>query len=726
MSFRKVNITLIGIMVIIAMVILASTLTALYQVALDQSRENLTRTALSQTRLLESVALFDQEYSADYPDGSLSATFSQINEAFNSLEKIGETGEFLLAQKQGENINFLLISPGGGELVPRGVPSGSVLAEPMRRALNGYGGVMIGKDYDGVEVLAAYQPVKTLNFGIVVKIDIAEVRAPFLEMGGFLIFFSMLLTGLGAALFLRVNNPMIRRIKESEQRYHRAVDGTNDGIWDWNIKTGDDYFSPRWAEILGYDFSDLKPVVATFTNIIHPDDRDLVWHHVNTHLEFKTPFDMEFRMRKKDGEYIWVQSRGRASRDEFGQPTYMAGSIIDITDRRLYEDNLRVAKKEANQASKAKSEFLASMSHELRTPLNAVLGFGQMLLLNSEETLSKTQSEYVENILTGGNYLLKLINEILDLSQIEADQAAIFLEEVDAVETIQNCITQVQPLGEERGIKVINQIKAGAKALLRTDQLRFEQIIINLLSNAVKYNNDGGTIIVSYQETKEGFLRILIADTGIGIAEQDYVNVFNMFQRLGSHSAITREGNGIGLAICKLLTEQMGGRIDFESEEGVGTTFWIELPLASNDMILIWSDNLRVGVDPIDKDHQVIIFLINKISSGFCQEAELNNVIIELIEYTEYHFRREETIMEVCDFPKLIEHQEYHQKLVAQVHELARDWRENKDPEMRYRLCRFLRDWWIGHILNVDVEIAQFATGKTQEIRQALNNLENN
>ncbi len=512
-------------------------------------------------------------------------------------------------------------------------------------------------------------------------------------------------------------------LKESKQRYQRAIAGTNDGIWELNLKNNYIFYSPRVAEILGYGPDELLPDREAFRTLYHPDDKEKVLTNIQDHLQYDKPCDFEFRIRKKNGEYIWLQAKGNSVRNQDGQHTYMAGSITDISERKLNQDKLREAKEEAEFANLTKSEFLASMSHELRTPLNAVLGFAQMLQYNPREELSAKQNEYVENILTGGNHLLNLINEILDLSQIEADQATIFLEEVDAGEVIKNCVVQISPLAAERKLKVVNRIKTDSNDLLRTDQMRLEQIIINLLSNAVKYNRDGGTITIDCQQTKTGFLHISVADTGTGISDKDHANIFNMFQRLGSNSEIAQEGTGIGLSICKLLTEQLGGRIDFESEKGEGSTFWIELPLASNKEILIWSDNLRVGVDAIDKDHQVIIALNNKISSSFCDQENLNDIIMELIKYAQYHFRREEAIMEVCDYPELKEHRELHQKLVAKVNRLAEDWSKNNDPEMQHQLCHFLREWWMGHIMKVDVDIAQYAKGKSQEIRLILKNL---
>ena len=261
-------------------------------------------------------------------------------------------------------------------------------------------------------------------------------------------------------------------------------------------------------------------------------------------------------------------------------------------------------------------------------------------------------------------------------------------------------------------------------SLLRTDHLRFKQCLLNLLSNAVKYNHDGGTVTVEGRETEDGFLHISVKDTGIGIAEDHQPNVFHMFHRLDADPMIAREGTGIGLTVTKLLVEQMAGQVGFESEEGVGSTFWIKLPLASNEDVLIWTHTMRVGIDAIDKDHQFIISLLNRITHGGIDDAGVDEFIMELTDYTHSHFRREEAIMEVCGDPNLEKHRAHHQTLAAQLSELTNDWRKDRDPGFLQRFHEFLRDWLFNHIISVDAAMSQYARGKDQEIRKALENLE--
>lgn len=233
------------------------------------------------------------------------------------------------------------------------------------------------------------------------------------------------------------------------------------------------------------------------------------------------------------------------------------------------------AEEEAAAANLAKSEFLSSMSHELRTPMNAILGFSQLLENSKKEPLSDKQRTYVKHIITGGEHLLELIDQVLDLARIETGEVDTTNTRIDLSELCQQCISMVEKTAQQKGLTIHQQL--AKNRYIETDYIKLKQALLNLLSNAVKYNRVGGMITLSNDETVDDRVRISVTDTGNGIAPEFLSRVFNPFDRLGRESS-NIEGTGIGLTIAKKLIESIGGQIGFETESGKGTSFWLELP----------------------------------------------------------------------------------------------------------------------------------------------------
>ena len=233
------------------------------------------------------------------------------------------------------------------------------------------------------------------------------------------------------------------------------------------------------------------------------------------------------------------------------------------------------AKQAAETANRAKSVFLTSMSHELRTPLNSIIGFAQLLEMDEVEPLTSGQQESVAYILNGGRHLLALINQVLDLARIESGLMDLRVDIVDVTDTIQNVIALTRPLAAEKNIEI--QWQATEIPLILVDKDRLRQILLNLLTNAIKYNFQNGRVELYCQKQGQSLV-ISVKDNGQGIAENQLHKIFQPFQRLGMEK-MTIEGTGIGLNICKQLIEGMQGRIGFETEENVGSRFWIELPI---------------------------------------------------------------------------------------------------------------------------------------------------
>jgi len=250
--------------------------------------------------------------------------------------------------------------------------------------------------------------------------------------------------------------------------------------------------------------------------------------------------------------------------------------VQDIHERKLAEAALLEARDEADRANKEKSDFLSSMSHELRTPMNAILGFGQ--LLEYDENLSDEHKDSVQEILKAGEHLLELINDVLDLSKVESGYIDLSLEPVEVCPLVDECINLVSTLAEKRGIHIGH---AGLKgAAVRADRTRLRQVLLNLLSNAIKYNREGGTVRIDLKREADNRLRILVSDSGAGISARHMKDLFQPFNRLGAEGG-SIEGTGIGLTITRRIVEMMGGTVEALSEVGIGSTFWIELPLES-------------------------------------------------------------------------------------------------------------------------------------------------
>jgi signal transduction histidine kinase len=258
------------------------------------------------------------------------------------------------------------------------------------------------------------------------------------------------------------------------------------------------------------------------------------------------------------------------------------GSALNIMAdnlKKTLSENKKIARV-AVQASKAKSEFLSSMSHELRTPMNAVLGFAQILKFDTENSLTKEQLDAVEFILVGGNDLLKLINEVLDLSKIETGHTDLFIEAVKVDEIFSLVATTIQQEAKRSSITIDNKTATQPSSLcLQADYNKLKQVILNFSSNAIKYNSEQGVVTFSCEELDTGSVRLSVADTGDGVSEDDFSDLFEPFNRL-SKSNSTISGTGIGLTISKKLVDLMGGRIGVFNNPGKGLTFWVEFEKA--------------------------------------------------------------------------------------------------------------------------------------------------
>ncbi|MEK7246605.1 MAG: HAMP domain-containing sensor histidine kinase [Pseudomonadota bacterium] len=265
------------------------------------------------------------------------------------------------------------------------------------------------------------------------------------------------------------------------------------------------------------------------------------------------------------------------------QPLAQGGLLcmgVDVTALKGVERDLNRVREAAESASLTKSRFLSSMSHELRTPLNAIIGFTQMMLRDTRDSLTKRQREYLDLVFRSSSHLLDLVSRVLDLQKIEAGQVKVQIAPVNVVAVMRESLDMLAHQAAARGIVMTEECLCGESTSILADPIRFRQVMANLLSNAIKYNRPGGHVWATYAKAAPGWCRIGVRDTGNGIPHPRRDEVFQPFNRLGREAGRI-EGAGIGLAISRDLVERMGGRIGFDSESDRGSTFWVEFPVAA-------------------------------------------------------------------------------------------------------------------------------------------------
>lgn len=826
MNERKRVFLLIFIMAISNLVVAGVSVYLLYNTAFEREKARLMEIAHRQARLIEAVGRFDAIYSKeDHPGGASMATLTVID-ANKHYKGFSNTGEFTLARREGDLIVYLISHRHYDFDKPKPVSFDSEKAEPMRRALSGQSGIVVGKDYRGEIVLAAYEPVAVLNLGIVVKIDLVEIRSPFLRSGLIAVSIMILVVLSGASLFFRVSNPTIRRLQEqaselevsteslvseieerkkAEEALRKTRDGLEQRVKDrtaellmineqlkLEIKKREvaqelatrlgrivdnslneiymfDAETLRFVQVnvgarknIGYDLDelqkmtpfDIKPEFTEekFKALIEPllsgDQEQINFETVHmrkdgsvypvevrlqlsrvekepifiaivldiaerknaekikdnlTHLKdnliksisvISGELDLETTLNvtldtaknllgaqyaalglvekgkiisfitsglsdeekeaigpcppkkelicalldkkktimvsdiashqssvgfpKNHPKMTWLLSCPILSGDKHLGILYLTNSsshqkfteqdqeilenfavhaTIAINNARLYEqikafnialeDKIKERTKQleeairiADEANKAKTDFLASMSHELRTPLTAIIGFSDVLYNKYFGPLNEKQEEYIRDIRESGKHLHSLINDILDLSKVEAGKMELELSEINPKRLLENSIIMIKEKAMKHGIRIDLQIPDELSGLeIQADERKIKQVIFNLLSNAAKFTPDGGAIEVEAKQVAKE-LMISVSDTGIGIAPEDQEKIFEEFYQVNGGKKDKTPGSGLGLPLSRRLVEMHGGIIWVESEgEGKGSRFYFKLPL---------------------------------------------------------------------------------------------------------------------------------------------------
>ncbi|MCL3781302.1 response regulator [Prolixibacteraceae bacterium JC049] len=415
-----------------------------------------------------------------------------------------------------------------------------------------------------------------------------------------------------------------RKLKESEERLNITIKGANIGIWDWDIVENKFIINEVCAQQLGYRLSEVSPLLNWLISLIHPEDKKGAERLMVRHLSDKSSqFEIELRIKHKSGEWIWIETKGKVTqRDKNGTPTRMCGIQIDINEKKKSELLLKQQQKEilaqiheyeslneeyislnenlnqsnsylqkvnkelseakelAEQNEKLKSAFLANMSHEIRTPMNAIIGFSS--LLESDELENNKRNIFVDQINTASNRLLQIVNDIIDISKLEANQLSVHTNECNICTIFMNSydlFIQSALLKSKPELSLIPNTKPEYQNIMaQVDNIRLGQVLDNLLSNAIKYSERGSVefgFSVKTENNKE-WIEVFVKDTGIGIRKEKHDLVFERFRQV--EELDYHEGAGLGLSISKGLVELMGGKIWFESEYGKGSTFYFTIP----------------------------------------------------------------------------------------------------------------------------------------------------
>ncbi|MFQ5763381.1 MAG: PAS-domain containing protein, partial [Rhodospirillales bacterium] len=341
MSDRKRLLVLLGIMAGVAVAVAVLSIWLLYQAAFSQQRDYLSHLVQSQAMMVGSVV--ERYVGAGLRrDEVLASTLDRFGAASKDLEAFGETGALMLGHRAGDEIRFLF---GGKRASESGdapsVPFASNRAEPMRRAILGQSGTMIGRDFRGVQVLAAYRPVPQLDLGMVAEIDMLEIRRPFIRAGAISSAGAILIILLGTVLFRRISSPLVDHLEQAVSRLTEAQRVARLGNWERDIATGDGWWSDETYRILGLEPGTVSPTLETFLETVHPDDRDMVRTAIGDCLAGKAPYSIEYRIRGADGGERTVHARGTWRVDETGKPERISGTVQDITQRRRTEEDVR-------------------------------------------------------------------------------------------------------------------------------------------------------------------------------------------------------------------------------------------------------------------------------------------------------------------------------------------------------------------------------------------------
>ncbi len=611
-NFYKNFYWLAGLMFIMSLITMSVVYAVLWQTAINQKKADLIHIAQSQARLIEAIARFDMRHNRiDWetpigergPTSLLSEragadTFSQIMDAHRHYKGFGQTGEIVIAGIEDSKILFLLRHSNQVFSEQKSVPLAGTLAEPMRRALSNLSGTMIGSDYDGTTVLAAYEPVDVLNLGIVAKIDYAEVKAPFIKSGLITLAITLFIILLGSILFRRLVNPIVQQFFDNEQKFKRLVENITEWIWEIDLAGVITYSSPQAEKMLGYNIQTLHN--SDLHQLLRTEDITKIQSAFNRCIAKQAPLrSLECTFVHRDGHLVFLELNADIILDTDGTLMGFRGVAHDISERvakerelRQYQENLELRvnerTEELEQLNTEMRHFAYIISHDLRSPLVSITGFidelkdditlitdcatQQEILTSTDSCMSEVQDaltvripESIYYINSATKKMNHLIQAILTISRV--GRREFHFENVNLNQVVQHTLESLAYQIEQDKVS----IEVAKLPTIMTDKLAMEQIIGNLLDNALKYlaPERPGLISISAETTAQKTI-IHIQDNGRGISAKDLPHIFELFKRVGKQDIA---GDGMGLTYVQTLVRRLGGKITCTSTLYQGSRF---------------------------------------------------------------------------------------------------------------------------------------------------------
>ncbi|MBF0153592.1 MAG: response regulator [Magnetococcales bacterium] len=564
---------LLSIMVLVVFASLGTNLYMLYERIQETETVRLSAMAKSQVRFIDTLFRSLKSNPIYAPEEDAKQLLDMLTRTYlNWHDRLGRSGEIVFARRKGDQIEYLFQQRHAHAPVQNLVPWNAIHhATPMRNALEKKSGTIIGPDYRGIEVLAAYEYIAPLDIGMVIKIDQSEIRAPFFDVAGKTATMTLLFLVSGGVIFTLIVERVTQQIFESQRTFSSIFEQASDGILLLEPHCKLIFMSNmRFRDMVGYEQHELS--LMRVDAVCQNDTLTRVLDDFNEEKDKTKTASSNISLRHRNGETVFTDIT--VSRVVVDLQSYLLVLFRDATQRRLTEEKLEQAKNLAEAANQAKTNFLATMSHEIRTPMNGVLGMADLVL---KTPLTEQQRHYVDIIHRSGRTLLRIINDILEFSKIQANQLDLDLMRFDLGEFVEDIHDMFADQARRKGLAFHFQLAKGVPLHLVGDPFRLNQILFNLVGNALKFTTKGSIgLTVSTREEREAdvLLRFDVVDTGKGISPEYQQHMFEAFTQ--EEPSISRRfgGTGLGLAITRRLVLMMDGELRVESVPDQGSTFW--------------------------------------------------------------------------------------------------------------------------------------------------------